>query len=86
MMEISKSCYTIQTMAASGKTVIATIHQPSSEIFAMFDDLYIMGEGKLCFSGKISDAAVFFAGYVLCSFESATLVFPQCSIRGKGYN
>jgi len=51
----------LKSMAASGKTIIATIHQPSSEIFAMFNDLYIMGEGKLCFAGSIGDAADFFA-------------------------
>jgi len=71
----------LRTMAASGKTVIATIHQPSSEIFAMFDDLYLMGEGKLCFSGKISDAAVFFAGFSL----SSKLQFGRSSHSHFGY-
>ena len=48
-------------MAEKGRTIIATIHQPSSEIFAMFNDLYIMGEGKLCFAGSIPDSAEFLA-------------------------
>ena len=60
-LSLSLLYLSLQSMAASGKTIIATIHQPSSEIFAMFNDLYIMGEGKLCFAGSIGDAADFFA-------------------------
>lgn len=52
----------LKSMAASGKTIVATIHQPSSEIFHMFDDLYIMGEGKLCFAGTIDESVQFFTG------------------------
>jgi ABC-type multidrug transport system ATPase subunit len=37
---------TLRNLADSGKTVIAVIHQPSQQCFAMFDDLLLMSEGK----------------------------------------
>jgi hypothetical protein len=30
-----------------GRTVVATIHQPSSEIFHLFDDLILLAEGQV---------------------------------------
>ena len=34
-----------------GKTIIATIHQPSSEAFAYFDKLFLMADGHIVFQG-----------------------------------
>jgi ATP-binding cassette, subfamily G (WHITE), eye pigment precursor transporter len=42
----------LRDMAARGKTVIVTIHQPSSEVFAMFDRLLLMSEGRVAYLGK----------------------------------
>mmetsp|Transcript_2975 Transcript_2975/g.7846 ORF Transcript_2975/g.7846 Transcript_2975/m.7846 type:complete len:667 (-) Transcript_2975:162-2162(-) len=44
-----------------GITIIASIHQPSSQIFHAFDDLYLVANGSTVFSGATSDAADFFA-------------------------
>jgi ABC-type multidrug transport system ATPase subunit len=30
-----------------GRTVVATIHQPSSEIFHLFDDLVLLADGQV---------------------------------------
>jgi ABC-type multidrug transport system ATPase subunit len=36
--------------------VIASIHQPSSEVFELFDQLYLLSGGKTVFFGKGSEA------------------------------
>jgi len=44
-----------------GKTVICTIHQPSSQIFSRFDKLLLLAEGKTAFLGEAARAKQFFA-------------------------
>jgi energy-coupling factor transporter ATP-binding protein EcfA2 len=34
-----------------GRTVVATIHQPSSEVFQQFDDLIVLAEGEVMYHG-----------------------------------
>ncbi|XP_064613725.1 protein white-like [Liolophura sinensis] len=51
---------TLQTMAAKGRTIICTIHQPSSEVFNMFDQLLILAEGRVAYMGPSSGAIPFF--------------------------
>eukprot|EP01088_Endostelium_zonatum_P016155 TRINITY_DN4248_c0_g1_i2.p1 TRINITY_DN4248_c0_g1~~TRINITY_DN4248_c0_g1_i2.p1 ORF type:complete len:561 (-),score=135.08 TRINITY_DN4248_c0_g1_i2:32-1714(-) len=43
-----------------GKTIIATIHQPSSEIFYQFDDLFLLSEGNLVYGGPVKDSVSHF--------------------------
>ena len=50
----------IKTLARHGKTVIFTIHQPSSELFEMFDKICLLSEGRLAFIGSKSAASNFF--------------------------
>lgn len=50
----------LKGMAQSGKTVICTIHQPSSELYAMFDKLLLMAEGRVAFLGTPEEADLFF--------------------------
>lgn len=42
------------------KTVLYTIHQPSSEIFAMFDQLLLLYKGRAIFQGNSSDSVQYF--------------------------
>lgn len=39
-----------------GKTVIFTIHQPSSDTFILFDKLFILAKGKFVYQGPTSNA------------------------------
>lgn len=48
-------------MARRGKTVVLTIHQPSSEVFAQFDKILLMAEGRVAFLGSPQEAQDFFA-------------------------
>lgn len=50
----------LRQLANEGRTVISTIHQPSSEVFAEFDRLMLLVEGRCIFQGKCSDANLHF--------------------------
>ncbi|XP_011149501.1 protein white [Harpegnathos saltator] len=50
----------LKALAARGKTIIATLHQPSSELFALFDKILLMAEGRVAFMGTSSQACSFF--------------------------
>eukprot|EP01097_Dermamoeba_algensis_P000321 TRINITY_DN1114_c0_g1_i2.p1 TRINITY_DN1114_c0_g1~~TRINITY_DN1114_c0_g1_i2.p1 ORF type:complete len:791 (-),score=199.94 TRINITY_DN1114_c0_g1_i2:246-2618(-) len=52
---------TIGDIAASGRTVITTIHQPSSQMFEKFDKLLLLADGRIIYFGRASDALNYFA-------------------------
>ena len=52
----------LRGLALSGRTVIATIHQPSSEIFYLFDDLLLLAEGRVIYHGEVKNAIDYFGG------------------------
>ncbi|XP_028131579.2 protein scarlet isoform X1 [Diabrotica virgifera virgifera] len=53
-------------MAITGKTILCTIHQPSSDIFAMFSQLILVADGRIAYMGSTNNALDFFErmGYV----------------------
>lgn len=57
---------TLRWLARGGRTVITTIHQPSSTLFTMFDKIIVLTEGCPIYSGKSSLVMEYFAsiGYV----------------------
>jgi ATP-binding cassette subfamily G (WHITE) protein 1 len=63
---------TLSDLARHGRTVVATIHQPSSEIFYLFDDLILLSEGEIIYSGPVVDAVPYFArhGYQCPTFNN----------------
>ncbi|GMH83511.1 hypothetical protein TrVE_jg5561 [Triparma verrucosa] len=46
----------MKKLCAMGVTVITTIHQPSSDIFELFDDLLLIQSGAIVFHGKCSSS------------------------------
>ncbi|XP_065217132.1 protein scarlet-like isoform X2 [Planococcus citri] len=42
------------------KTIICSIHQPSEKIFELFDQIILIYDGKIAFSGAIEEALEFF--------------------------
>lgn len=54
---------TMKSIAKQGKTIICTIHQPSSETFEMFDSLCLMAEGRVAYTGNLQNAAHFFTRF-----------------------
>ncbi|UJR07235.1 hypothetical protein I4U23_011523 [Adineta vaga] len=51
----------LHDLAKQGKTIITSIHQPSSQIFLSFDQLILLADGKTIFMGKPSNALSYFA-------------------------
>ena len=45
----------LRTVASYNATVLCTIHQPSSEIFFLFDLIVFMNRGKILFQGPVSE-------------------------------
>ncbi|KAG8229496.1 hypothetical protein J437_LFUL010071, partial [Ladona fulva] len=43
------------------KAILCTIHQPSSEVFALFSQIVLLVEGRLAFSGTAPAALAFFS-------------------------
>ncbi|KAK8594325.1 hypothetical protein V6N13_126133 [Hibiscus sabdariffa] len=59
--EGKETIQTLQDIAEVGKTVITTIHQPSSRLFHKFDKLILLGKGSSLYFGKASEAMVYFS-------------------------
>ncbi|CAG2115825.1 unnamed protein product, partial [Medioppia subpectinata] len=56
---------TLKTMASEGRTIVCTIHQPSSQpssqVFALFDHILLMADGRVAFMGTTETAKHFFS-------------------------
>ncbi|KAG4395178.1 hypothetical protein AAZX31_20G161800 [Glycine max] len=51
---------TLGSLAKKGKTVITSVHQPSSRVYQMFDKVVVLTEGQCLYFGKGSDAMRYF--------------------------
>ncbi|KAK4749050.1 hypothetical protein SAY87_026499 [Trapa incisa] len=71
---------TVRSLSRDGRTVIASIHQPSSEVFLLFDQLCLLSSGRNVYFGKISDACGFFAqaGFACPSLRNPSDHFLRC--------
>ncbi|GAQ82936.1 ABC transporter G family [Klebsormidium nitens] len=56
-------------LADKGRTIISTIHQPRSSIYALFEDLLLLSEGEMIYFGPASQAVAY--------FDSKGLTCPQ---------
>ncbi|PKA46977.1 ABC transporter G family member 25 [Apostasia shenzhenica] len=45
-----------------GRAVVASVHQPASRVYGMFDAVLLLAEGKCLYSGRGRDAVDYFAG------------------------
>ncbi|KAG7378511.1 hypothetical protein PHYPSEUDO_009969 [Phytophthora pseudosyringae] len=69
----------LQQIARGGRIVIATIHQPSSEVFALFDQLFLLSDGSPVYQGKALESVDYFAslGYACPSLMNPTDYFMK---------
>ncbi|XP_022931516.1 ABC transporter G family member 14-like [Cucurbita moschata] len=52
---------TVKRLAAGGRTVVTTIHQPSSRLYHMFDKVVLLSEGSPIYYGAASTAMDYFS-------------------------
>ncbi|XP_062172082.1 ABC transporter G family member 15-like [Alnus glutinosa] len=71
---------TLRNIAHDGRTVISSIHQPSSEVFALFDDLCLLSGGQIVYFGAAKLAIEFFAksGFPCPSRRNPSDHFLRC--------
>jgi ATP-binding cassette, subfamily G (WHITE), member 2 len=55
----------LKELAQRGCTIVTTIHQPSSQIFALFDRLMLMADGNVVYMGKAENATAYMASITL---------------------
>ncbi|XP_031250975.1 ABC transporter G family member 25 [Pistacia vera] len=51
---------TLGSLAQRGKTIITSMHQPSSRLFQMFNSVLVLSEGRCLYFGKASEAMGYF--------------------------
>ncbi|KAJ6433604.1 hypothetical protein OIU84_017323 [Salix udensis] len=51
---------TLGSLAQKGKTIVTSIHQPSSRVYQMFDSVLVLSEGRGLYFGKGSEAMSYF--------------------------
>lgn len=52
---------TLKRLASGGRTVVTTIHQPSSRLYHMFDKVILLSEGSPIYNGPASSALDYFS-------------------------
>ncbi|GBG33780.1 ABC transporter G family member 49 [Hondaea fermentalgiana] len=63
----------VRRVCEAGRTVLCTIHQPSREVFALFDDILLLQKGgRVAYHGPVSDLVAYFSRY-----EANTLSMPE---------
>ncbi|KAI8892529.1 P-loop containing nucleoside triphosphate hydrolase protein [Globomyces pollinis-pini] len=61
---------TLQNLAARGRTIFITIHQPRSDIFKLFNSIFLLSKGRFIYAGAAGET-------VLSYFNSLGLVCPD---------
>ncbi|KAK4716866.1 hypothetical protein R3W88_015204 [Solanum pinnatisectum] len=64
----------VQLAKQDGRTIVASIHQPSSEVFQLFHNLCLLSSGRIVYFGNISNANEYFA---LNGFPCPTMRNPS---------
>ncbi|OMO59515.1 ABC transporter-like protein [Corchorus capsularis] len=51
---------TLGSLAQKGKTIVTSMHQPSSRVYQMFDSVLVLSEGRSLYFGKPTEAMPYF--------------------------
>ena len=61
---------TLKALCEAGCTIVMSIHQPRSSIFALFDQLILLSEGHVVYDGKAGQDAVNYFSRLGCQCPS----------------
>ncbi|XP_058103740.1 ABC transporter G family member 14 [Magnolia sinica] len=64
---------TVKRLASGGRTVVTTIHQPSSRLYHMFDKLILLSQGCPIYYGQASNALDYFSSI---GFSTSVTINP----------
>ena len=54
--------HAVKRLCDSGRTILCTIHQPSREVFALFDDILLLQKGgRVAYHGSVKDMVPYFS-------------------------
>ncbi|XP_023722130.1 ATP-binding cassette sub-family G member 1 isoform X2 [Cryptotermes secundus] len=78
----------LKSLVRGGRTIVCSIHQPSSRLFEMFDDLYVLAEGQCLYSGAISDMTAVFqeSGFKCPKYYNRADFAVEVACRERGMN
>lgn len=83
MGEVSILMNTFREMVNQDRTVIATVHQPSSDVFKLFDSLLLLSRGRVIYSGSVNHASTYFTQspfqYNLATYNNPADFFADVS-------
>lgn len=51
----------LSDLAAQGRTIVCTIHQPSASIFTLFQHVYFLADGRCIYQGGTAELVDFLA-------------------------
>ncbi len=76
----------LKRLAAAGRTVVMTIHSPSSRIFELFDSLLLLSHGKVAYLGRADCALSYFdsLNYRAPPFANAAEFFRKRKKKSPG--
>lgn len=60
LYESSVLFQTFREMVNADRTVVTTLHNPTAEVFELFDSLLLLSKGRVIYSGRITGATEFF--------------------------
>ena len=87
---------TLKKIAAAGRTVALTVHQPNSDITELFDDFILMAKGQIMYAGAATCQSTEL-GHLACKARSACMrslpallvskhrVLAPCTVRPASY-
>ena len=75
---------TLKQMALNGRTIVCTIHQPSSEVYDLFDSVCYLAKGRVAYFGSRKGALNYFSSmlHLTCPMHSnpSDFIIKQLSI------